>query len=717
MTKKRIIVLIIAIFEFASLSFCQIDFNNYTTLLSSGDLPSDFSSLTYVKIKESGKNDNSRVSIKEKYFSESTKYVLDEILNSGRTVYGDLISSYAKKVAGKLLNGQSDILSQLRFYTVKSNLPKLFVTDEGIVLITTGLMAHLENEAELAFLMAREIAHFNEKHHLEPFEWQVYENSIDQQLAKLGNYQKDLEFKADEIGLAWYNNAGYGKQYVQTAMFKMMYTYLPFEQKLFPLDYFNTSEMYLPNALFSKMYYPITKEEDYNENKSLYPFIKSRKANLEKLIERELAWDTSAFYFEIEQFNEIQTISRFESLRTSVIDKEYGDALYDIFLLQRNFPESIYLDRLKGIVWLNLMVHKAAKLSSQIFDKPSEMQGNSATLHGLMKNLSKEAVYTLGLRQVYDLLKKYPNDKEIQMVYDKYIYDLATLTKFNPDNFFKMNYHAAKQIADSLIKNNSFDTNQEYLAMYDALRDSSKFYLFGISDIIQDNLFLQTFGDAKEKFEQEKENIALGKKLGKEANNVNSDAMSAGQIQKFIILKSKAVSKNGTKIDYAKSKKIDSYLDSGIEEAAWYADVKTFNFDIALAEERKSKLFNERTLLLNLREQLLKNEEAVLFPVDYTLIQKIKTDYQVSDLLLIKVEHAYQPNLSFKGVLSSILFYPVLFAYIPIGILTGHHSDMYVVEYNLETFKNTAVIDYYFKDQPKRMQLGAHFYSIFEELR
>jgi hypothetical protein len=119
------------------------------------------------------------------------------------------------------------------------------------------------------------------------------------------------------------------------------------------------------------------------------------------------------------------------------------------------------------------------------------------------------------------------------------------------------------------------------------------------------------------------------------------------------------------------------------------------------------------TALLN---QIAQEDEVNIFPVDYQYLNLIKSNYGTSKVMFSLVEHEYAPNISFSGVFSSLLIYPVLFLYVPIGFLTGHESELSVLILDLEDGSIENGVNYYFKDSPKKLQLGAHMFDIFKKL-
>jgi len=116
--------------------FAQINFNDYISLKSEGEIPTDFSKKTYQKI-----NEELITSEKDKKFLLNIHYSIDDILSSGLVNYGDPISKYCSSIADELLKTNVDLRSKLRLYTIQSNSVNAFSTDQGIIFVTTGLIS------------------------------------------------------------------------------------------------------------------------------------------------------------------------------------------------------------------------------------------------------------------------------------------------------------------------------------------------------------------------------------------------------------------------------------------------------------------------------------------------------------------------------------------------------------------------------------------------
>jgi hypothetical protein len=54
--------------------------------------------------------------------------------------------------------------------------------------------------------------------------------------------------------------------------------------------------------------------------------------------------------------------------------------------------------------------------------------------------------------------------------------------------------------------------------------------------------------------------------------------------------------------------------------------------------------------------------------------------------------------------------------YLPNALLTGNNTEINILILDMEEGKIENGLSYYFKDSPKKVQLGAHMYDIFRKL-
>ncbi len=736
MNLKSLFVSVILMVLFSNIGNSQINFDKYTTLMSKGPIPEDFTKETYKKLADDLKKDRSDLTnSQEKVFLEGSNYEIDDILHSGLVIYGDEISSYVSEIANKLLQNEGDLRAKLRFYTIKSNAANAFSTDQGIVFITTGLIAQLTSEAQLAYVLAHEIAHYTEKHVVETFDWETQKGQHNDRIERLSQYSKDKEFEADKIGIRMYNTAGYSVDEIFTTFDVLMYSYLPFDEIEFPFTYFNTSQIFVPSSLFPTKKYEIKADEDYDDENSSHPNIKKRKEAAEKEIGTISNWQNATQFLGIERFNQIRNIARFESVRSDIIDASYGSAMYSVFLLEKDFPNSIYLKRMKAQIWLNMMLYKSENMSAKMLDKTSEYEGESAAVHFFLKKLSREGMMTMALRQIHDLHMANLNDTEITTIYSRFVKEVSNDEKFKIESFSKKSFsEAANDFLMSQSDTNKIavkDTIAKSTSKYDRIKnkknadapenfDSTKFYLYGIGDILIDPEFINQHDQFKKIKADEDKEVEKYNSLSNSEQKALDKKKAANEysigLKEIIVVEPMVISYKKGNVDNVKSEKLEKDFASAIESSAKSAGVTTYSIDSRSLINKGTLGFNERSLLISLLNQLAAEDNVNIFPVDFQLLNEIKTNYGTSKVMFSLVEHDYSPNITAMGVLSSVLLYPILFVYVPVGILTGNNTEMSVLILDLENGVIENGINYYFKDSPKKLQLGAHMYDIFKKL-
>lgn len=712
-------------------SFAQVDFDNYVTFLSQGDIPKDFTVQTYDKVKGDVKEREELSGSKERIFIEGTNYAIDEILHSGLVVYGDEVTKYIEKIANRLLRNEPEIQEKLRFYTLKSNAANAFSTDQGIVFVTTGLIAQLTSEAQLAYVLSHEISHYTEKHVLESFDLATSRDMRNyDRISKMSQHSKDNELEADKLGIERYHKAGYDENEIINVFDVLMYSYLPFDEVPFPRSYFNTTSFYVTSDLYPNKAYPIKAEEDYDDENNSHPNIKKRKEAALSVIGEKIDWGKTKYYLGEEEFKRVRNICRFESVRCDVLEENFGDGLYSIFLLEREFPHSKYLKRMKGQIWLNLLLYKSENLSAKAIDKTSELEGESATLHFFLKKLNQEAMTSIALRQIHDLIKSDTTDVELKTIYNRLIHHLASNSKFKIENYSKKTYSEAEKEFKELRPDTISESKEGGTSKYDKIKnkrnsdlaqnfDSSRYYIYGMNDVVADIFFLDLYKEFKSEHDKAKKEKEEYTSMSRREKNAYDDAKNKSRysigMTEVIVVEPMVISYRRGAPDPIRSEKLEEVLASSIQDAANMANVETHFIDSRSLENKGTQGYNERSLLTTLLEQLAAEEEIETFPVDFQLLKSIQNNFGTKRVMFTLVEHAYSPNISFTGAFSSILFYPALFVYIPVGFLTGSNTELSVLILDLEKGNIENGINYYFKDAPKRLQLGAHFYDIFKK--
>jgi predicted Zn-dependent protease len=623
---------------------------------------------------------------------------------------------------------------------MKSNATNAFSTDQGIIFVTTGLMAQITSEAQLAYVLAHEISHYKHRHVSETFDWKTKNYRYSDRIDRLSNHSKEKEFEADRGGIELYHAAGYRMESIFETFEVLMYSYLPFDEIEFPHSYFNSENIFLPLHLFPKKKYEIKAEEDYDDSNSSHPNIKKRKDSVEVIIGSYQNWGENEDFLGRPRFEQVRNIARFENVRSDILEANYGDGLYSIFLLERDFPTSMYLKRMKAQVWLNLLIYKKENKANKTLDNISDLEGESAPVHFMLKKLSREGMSTVALRQVYDLHKAYPEDVELNAIYTKLIDELAAVESFKIENYSKKTFSEAaeeflKQKSDTLTQV-ADTTEKKSNSKYDRIKkqksadnsanfDSTKFHLYGIGDIIVDSSFIQQLRIQKKEVEEEKKMEETYNSLSRNERikvdkQEEKNKMKLG-INEIIVVEPKVFSYRGSKgFDPMKSEEIESTYSEVIESTAKELGVSAYPIDRRTLSDKGTIGFNERNLLISFLSQIAVEDNINIFPVDYQLLKEIEQNYGTKKVMFTLVEHAKSVDINWWMVLGSMVIYPtfpfVLTMHIPMAIFNSNETELNVLILDLEKGLIESGNSYNFNEPIYKHNLGAHVYDIFSKL-
>lgn len=628
-----------------------IDFDKYASVVSEGPMPADFTRFTYEKVEEDKQNEIEGLSKRESIdLVKGIHYGIDDILKSGKVVYGDPITNYVSRVGEKIIRDSPD-LKEIRFYTLRSNVVNAFCTKQGIVFVTQGLIAQLENEAQLAYILAHEVVHYLNDHIVKGYKdrKQVYKER-DKGLAavrKLSQYSKEKEFEADSIAVWLFSNAGYAKEQVINAFDILAYSYLPFELEDIPMDYLNSERLFIPREFFATEIPKIDVELDYDDSKSSHPNIQQRRVRVESISNLISNWKSNVFLLPEIEFYTVRNMARFESLHNDLYNFRYIDVLYSVFLLEKNFPSNVFITRCKAQAWAGIVASKADSDFRVKQIAINKIQGPSFQLHHLLKSFSKEQTYAIGLRMIYDAVKTFPDDKELNAIFDYVVYHLNTSKAFSKDTYYDKNWYDALeefnlsklQLLDTTAQTTEEEVEKKLSSKYDKIRKdkestpianseedvfpTNKFHLFALSDIVRDSVLWNRIKlkgaevrDGVIRFDKKEQEQIVKQAVDKNAFDL--------KLERLMVLESRVASYSvSKKIDFEKSVELELVLQGVIEEMQQVNQLEVIPIASTKYNEVGTDLYNQRVVLLNGISQMLEFPNSRLFPVDYTSQQAL----------------------------------------------------------------------------------------------
>jgi len=454
-TTKSIFLLFIALAITINVKAQKFD-QDYTPLKSSGNLPEEFlktaRSISEEEVKTVTYGAADRL-VKQQFII-SNNYFLKDLLMSGNMLINDPLTRYVNKVADELLKNNPPLRQQLHIYVTKSPDVNAYAFDKGFIFINVGLLAQLENEAQLAYILAHEITHILKKHSTTQYIENIrldngtsdYERGTHEErsLAKY-RFSKENETEADMDGLNMLKQTNYSIKAVNGAFDVLQYSYLPFELVDFKKSFFEDKCLILPDTFYLKKTSEIKANDDYDDTKSTHPNIRKRRSQIEPDLKISDESGRKKYLVSEEDFKIIRETARFETCRLYLIERDYMNAIYAAYILLEKYPNNLYLKKIVSTALYNVSVNKTTqnrnnisigdgnKMSSKKYSIPDyeKIEGASQRIYYMIDQLSNKELNVVALSYAYKAHKQFPNDNTLSFLTDSLLSQLV-----NTNNLF-----------------------------------------------------------------------------------------------------------------------------------------------------------------------------------------------------------------------------------------------------------------------------------------
>jgi hypothetical protein len=456
---------------------------NYIPLKSSGSLPDAFTqnirNVIKSDITELNKQRDNDKSLKATYLTEAN-YEIEKIVKSGNALVNDEVTNYLNKIADVILKNNSTLRNELHIYTLKSPVVNAYSYDKGYVFIDIGLIAQVETEAQLAYILCHEISHYTKKHHINGYvknkkmDRQNYNGkSSDEALIEKCQYSKESESEADIEGFKLFEQTNYNFKQAEKAFDVLQYAHLPFELLEFKKTFFETEHFKLPNGYFLKDVSSIRNNSNEDDSKLTHPNTAKRKQTIVDLMaNRNNTGKVNAIVGQ-EKFEYIRDLSRMELCRLYLKRRDYPNALYAAYILANKYPDNQYVTEVIAKCMYAMSLYGKGDLhynSDSYLENgiPShtDIESYPQQLYYLISKMPSNEWTMMSLNYVFRAHKKFPSNKSLHGYSDS-LFKLIGQTNWGIIDFVRMNKKTEvknqKQI-DTLITNDETKSKTDLIA-------------------------------------------------------------------------------------------------------------------------------------------------------------------------------------------------------------------------------------------------------------
>ncbi len=378
--------------------------------------------------------------------SDNSNY-LHSSFTYGKVMFGDELTRYVGKIVKHILESNSSLPKDFQFYCKRQSDVNAVCHLNGVIFVNVGLIAHVNDEAELAFILCHEISHFQKQHSLnsvyEDYEVEkterenrrvkdYYQTKTDNRFLK----DRKAELEADSLGLFLFSNTMYAKNSALTVFDVLHNANYGYEnQKLTP-DFFNIEQLALPKRFFMDSVSKSKITEDINERYYTHPNTKNRKEILAKLATTLKFKGTQTFIAVKEpEFNYLRNLARFENIKLQLMYGDYGDVIYNAFCLLKKYPNNLFLNMSIAKAYYGLVKYKNADEFKSVAKRYTDVEGEAQQIHYVLKQFDKKQLNTYALKYVISLQKKYPKESALDTIKADLIKELVVVNELKASSF------------------------------------------------------------------------------------------------------------------------------------------------------------------------------------------------------------------------------------------------------------------------------------------
>jgi len=450
-------------FIFSATAQIQDLSKTFLPLKSKGPLPAEF--ITNVRdvisqdITDMKKRQESDRGLKSSFVTASN-YQIDRLLRSGNALVNDEVTNYVNEVADGLLKSDPTLRKKLKIYTLKSSVVNAYSYDKGYVFINIGLLAQLESEAQLAFVLAHEICHYTQQHHINGF---VRNTRIDKGRSN-GNteekyiekcqYSKENESEADLEGFKIYEKTNYDLKQAEKGFSVLQYSHLPFELEPIKKEFFEGPDYRLPADYFLKEFNAIKDNSNEDDSRMTHPNTYKRRKAFADLIENRSAEPRVKEVLGKERFEYIRDLCRMEICRLFLKERDYPNAFYSAYILSQKYPANQYVLEMISKALYGIALYQQGEIrytedSHLSYGMPhaAKVESYPQQIYYMMENMSAHEWTVMALNKVYRYHRSYPQNRELTVLSDS-LFHLLDRTYWS-SNFIRKK---TAPVADTAVK-------------------------------------------------------------------------------------------------------------------------------------------------------------------------------------------------------------------------------------------------------------------------
>lgn len=405
--------------------------------------------------------------------NEVLDYYLYRLIKSGDILYGTEINVYVASVGKRLADKTKNLDKDLHFYVVRNSNLEAYTSRQGFVFVNMGLLAHLDNEAQLAFVLAREI---------DNFQYERYDRDIDlkvenrkpptlliDDMHKFYSHFAGGQMLADEGAFQGaYTKLGYSPLEATELVKNQLFSFLPFVNSLIDTNHF--SDDYFHAYYTSKLNPDLSNPKVYDlKMKQSESVLIQRYYNMIEVMEVPDEDKEILFIVSKSSFSEMIELVHVEMCQLYIEQKQFLKAYYTAYQLLPETAHSEYLNEIQAYALYAYAYKRSGvkKLKSTKAKKELEpflLNSEFGIFTQSLDSMDNEVSVALATRKVAQMYIQNPENTHYRLM------AIKCLEIFNERFVVKPNFFVKNIKEDSLYASVKTDADIEALSKLDKIR-------------------------------------------------------------------------------------------------------------------------------------------------------------------------------------------------------------------------------------------------------
>ncbi|TXH25734.1 MAG: hypothetical protein E6Q96_08765 [Cyclobacteriaceae bacterium] len=304
------------------------------------------------------------------------------------------LNKHITTIFKNLLQSNPQLQQDASVYLYRSNSPNALSYGEGTILLSLSLLSRLENDAQVAFVLSHELAHYHLGHTktaIEKFAQMNFDKEVKKEIRSIRSSQykqysrmKELmsgieftfnkhsrlhEFEADSLGLQLFLNSRYADNRAPIRTMELLDSvdYPVFNAALDLKMHFDFKQY-----PFKDLWLTYTKSKTWHAKKDVSDTAQTHPGCLlrARKLESQIANQSRAARFDVRDFEEVKFQARLDLIDANYHFKHYGKALYEAIHMGQVYPDNIYLHAMIAKCFYQLYLSQKNHELAKVLDLP-----------------------------------------------------------------------------------------------------------------------------------------------------------------------------------------------------------------------------------------------------------------------------------------------------------------------------------------------------------